>query len=134
VLSSRTFFTVAAALCALATRATADDITDDAPTSAVPYLGGGIALTGAAGATLFFLDAKRARRDADAHYRTDPAFATDRRRFVVERDTAVAFASLTAIGLGLLVYHWLGSAPQREPRVGVGIAPDGALVTFGGTL
>ncbi len=118
-------------VCAIATHATADDNTDEPTSSVLPYLGGGIALTGAAGAALFYSDAKRARRDADAHYPTDPAFATDRRRFEVERAAAVAFTSVAAVGLGLAIYAWLRS---DAPRVGVAVTHDAALVTFGGTL
>ena len=104
------------------------------PPSILPYVGSGIALIGAAGATVFFLDARRAHRDADAHYPSDPVFATDRARFVVERAAGWSFAGVGALGVGLLVYAWLAH-PDRDPvRVGVGPTTGGALVTVGGAL
>ena len=126
-------------------RATADDRPADPPrrpvyvapppSSILPYVSAGVALIGAAGSTIFFLDARRARRTADTHYPTDPAFAADRAHFRVERALGFTLAGVGAVGLGVLVYAWLRHDPARDrPRVGIGIGASGALVTFGGAL
>ena len=105
------------------------------PASILPYVGSGVALIGAAGATIFLLDARRARLTADAHYPTDPAFGTDRARFRVERALGLTLAGVGAIGVGVMIYAWLRHDAARDvPRVGLGIAAGGALVTFGGPL
>jgi len=104
------------------------------PPSILPYVGGGIALIGAAGATVFFLEARRAHAAADGRYPTDPAFATDRSRFRVERALGCGFTAVGALGAALLVHAWL--SPPRAPalRVGVGPTDGGALVVVGGAL
>ncbi len=101
----------------------------------LPYIGGGIALIAGAGATIFFLDATRARRDANAHYTSDPAFADDRSRFKLERGLGFGFTGLGALGVGLAVYGWLHHGARRDaPEVGIGVTAGGAVLTFAGRL
>lgn len=141
----RTFLIVGAIVALAGRSATADDgeparrtrrpdYVEPAPTSIVPYLGTGIALIGAAGATIFFLDARRAHRDADAHYPTDPVFATDRSRFGVERAAGVAFVGVGAVGVGLVLHGWLAHRARDGVQASIAPIAGGALVTVGGAL
>ena len=104
------------------------------PSSVLPYIGLGVALIGGAGTTIFFLDARRARADANARYVSDPAFATDRSRFRVERTVGYVFTGVGAIGVGLALYGWLRHDREPGVQVGVGAIDGGGLLSIGGAL
>lgn len=124
------------------TPAVGDDAEPDpipASSSILPYVGGGVTLIGGVGAAIFWLDAKRARADANARYPSDPAYAKDRSRFKVERGLGYAFSGVAALGLGLALYGWLKSdepehTARHRPQLGIDPADGGAVITLGGAM